>query len=44
MLVEINANNKEFTDSEFSKRFLLPPANVDCPDEKIIFLDISIFF
>jgi hypothetical protein len=27
---------------EFSKRFLLPPANLDCPDEKMIFLDITI--
>lgn len=42
MLVKINAKNKDFTDSEFSKRFLLPPANVNFPDEKIVFLDLSI--
>jgi len=42
MLVKINAKNKDFTDSLFSKRFLLPLANVDRPDEKITFLDLSI--
>ena len=42
MLVKINAKNKDFTDSEFAKQFLLPPANVVCPEEKIIFLDLSI--
>lgn len=42
MLVQIHAKNKEFTDSEFSKWFLLHLAYVDYPDEKIIFLDISV--
>jgi hypothetical protein len=42
MLVKISAKNEDFTDSEFERRFLLPLANVDFPDEKIIFLDISI--
>jgi hypothetical protein len=42
MLVQINAKNKEFTESEFAKWLLLPLANVDYPDEKIIFLDLSV--
>jgi len=42
MLVKINSKNNDFTDSEFAKRFLLPPANVDGPDETIIFIDLNI--